>query len=207
MASSRLLLRCREALDAESKTIYDRICEVWGRVGSEAKVSMTNADGSLAGPWNAAVTATPDIGSTFERAAIACRHSNSVPLELLETGILTVAASKKCDFMWYAHAELSKKTPGIALETIDAIKHLPSTLPPPASDAQRALYAYTRELDATHRVSDDTHGAALLSLHNDQRALADFVFTIGLYSQITFVLNAFPVQLPTGVPRPFPDEV
>ena len=193
----------RSELKGESLELYDRIVESRGKVGAKAGFSATREDGSLAGPWNAMVTASPAIGKAAEALANACRQANSVPPVLYECGILCIAASRRCNFEFYAH-ELIARQKGVADETIAAIKMLVDPKDLPGSEAQRAIYKYALELDRTHRVSDETHAAALKALDNDETQLADFVFTIGLYSQVAFVLNAYQVPLPPGKPHPFP---
>lgn len=151
------------------------------------------------------LAASPEIGSLVERLGHACRHRSSCPADLAEIGILAIAAKRQSQYEWYAHERLARKA-GLAETTMADVKRLvDADVLRDATPNQRAMYAYVRELDSANlRVAPRTHDAAIRALGGEQ-PLVDFVFTIGFYSQIAFVLQAFEVPLPAGTPAPFPE--
>lgn len=203
---ARLAGQCppSESLSGDQLALYERIVADRGAVGANAGFGVKNEDGSLSGPWNAMVAASPKIGASAERLGHACRHDNSCPKDVYEVGILAIAAKRRSQFEWYAHEKLALSV-GVRETTIADIKARKDELRD-ATNAQQALYTYAVELEDLSRVSEKTHRAALDALGGSTQPLVDFVFTIGFYSQIAFVLNAFQVQLPKGVPTPFPEE-
>lgn len=153
------------------------------------------------------LAASPEIGSLVERLGHACRHRSSCPADLAEIGILTIAAKRHSQYEWYAHERLGRKA-GLAETTMADVKRLvDADVLRDATPKQRAMYAYVRELDdgSKWRVATSTHDTAIRALGGEQ-PLVDFVFTIGFYSQIAFILHAFEVPLPAGTPAPFPDD-
>mmetsp|Transcript_21189 Transcript_21189/g.46728 ORF Transcript_21189/g.46728 Transcript_21189/m.46728 type:complete len:272 (+) Transcript_21189:93-908(+) len=188
-------------LTAEQETVYNRVLEDRGKTAAKGGFPVTNADGSLVGPWNAMV-ASPTIGSLIERMGSFCRHQNSCPADLFEIGILVVGAEWKSQFEWYAHERLALKA-GLSPEAIEKIKQRvsPNEMSGMTS-IQLAVYAYAKELHDVKRVSDATHARALQAV-GGERALVDLVFTMGFYHQISMMLNAFNVPLPPGESAPF----
>eukprot|EP00913_Durusdinium_trenchii_P011750 g11036.t1 len=185
----------------EQRELYDRIIEDRGKTGAKGGFSVTNADGSLVGPWNAMVS-SPLIGGLAERMGSFCRHHNACDDDLYEIGILVVGAEWLSQFEWYAHEKLALKA-GVSPEAVQSVKDQVSPeLAKGMTEKQRAVYKYARELHYTKRVSDQTHADALKAV-GAERALIDLVFTMGFYHQISMTLNAFNVPLPEGVIPPF----
>ncbi|CAJ1435897.1 unnamed protein product [Effrenium voratum] len=179
----------------------DRVLEDRGKTGAKGGFAVSNADGSLVGPWNAMVI-SPAIGGLAERMGSFCRNRNSCAADLFEIGILVVGVEWLSQFEWYAHEKLALKA-GVSPEAIQSIKD--RTAPESAlgmSWPQRAVYKYARELHDVKRVSDQTHADALSAVGGEQ-ALIDLVFTMGFYHQISMTLNAFNVPLPEGEAPPF----
>lgn len=188
---------------AEQKALFRRILENRGKTGKAAGFDATNADGSLAGPWNAYCSASPAIGDLLDRMGRACRHDTAAAADLYEVAILVVAARRTSKFEWYAHEKLAVKA-GVDRAAIAAIRKLSDPASAPAlTEEQRAVYAYAKELDETSRVADATHAAALRAV-GSPTALVDLVATIGFYQQVALLLNAFEAPLPPGAPDPFP---
>jgi 4-carboxymuconolactone decarboxylase len=70
--------------------------------------------------------------------------------------------------------------------------------PPFEADDERAVYTAARQLARDGHLDPDTYAAAQRLL-GDQ-GLVELVSLCGYYSLISFVLNAFDVGLPPGVP-------
>lgn len=192
---SRLAPRVPSELTGERLELYERI-----RSQRAKMMNPVTADGSLAGPWNAYVAASPGIGSLVERLASALRHESACSADLVELGILTIAARRRSEFEWFAHEKLAREA-GVDEKTLSRVRRLDSDLPE-ATEQQRAVYKYTLELDTETRVSEATHLKALDAVGSDQ-ALVDLVMTLGFYCKIALVLRAFDVPLPPGVSTMF----
>lgn len=191
----RLAPRLPSGLTGPRLELYERIC------AKRAAMNPVNADGSLAGPWNAYVAASPAIGSLVEQLASALRHESACPSDLIEVGILTIAARRKSEFEWYAHEKLARDA-GVDEDTLARVRSLDADLPE-ATDAQRAVYKYAKELDEdNNKVSEATHREALKAVGGNDEALVDLVMTLGFYCQIAFVLKAFEIT-PKNTPPVF----
>ena len=78
----------------QQKKLYERVLQ--SRQGVAAQV--TNPDGSLVGPWNFFLSASPPIGDHLERLGNACRQNSAVPRNIAEVGILAVGARWQSQF-------------------------------------------------------------------------------------------------------------
>mmetsp|Transcript_84384 Transcript_84384/g.131790 ORF Transcript_84384/g.131790 Transcript_84384/m.131790 type:complete len:256 (-) Transcript_84384:38-805(-) len=211
--TGRLTSHVPENISDEAAVVYHRVLEdrkkamaaVSSSAGQSSSASqLTNKDGSLVGPWNAMVGASPAIGSLIERMGSACRNNNACPADLFEIGILIVGERWLSQFEWYAHERLALKA-GVAPAVISAIKNkvlVEKELPKEMTSEQRAVYFYSQELHTRKRVSNELHRSALAAV-GSERALIDFVATMGFYHQISMLLNAFEVPLPHGADAPF----
>mmetsp|Transcript_21268 Transcript_21268/g.72028 ORF Transcript_21268/g.72028 Transcript_21268/m.72028 type:complete len:277 (+) Transcript_21268:127-957(+) len=203
-AAPRLTLLAPGDLDADRAALHARISADRGKTGKAAGFDAVHADGSLAGPWNAYVAASPVIGQHLERLGHACRHHSACAPALYEVAILAVAARTQSQFEWFAHVKLATNA-GVADDAIDDIKRLTTPVAFRGTQDQRAVYAHALELTAPpNRISDATHRAALEAV-GSEAALVDLVCTIGLYMQVAFLLNAFQVPMPPHVTPPFPE--
>ena len=124
--TGRLTPRPAETLCAEAKAVYDTVLQdrtaAMARISaSDSRSSLTNADGSLIGPWNAMVCASPAIGTLVERMGSACRHASSCPQDLAEIGILVVGKHWQSQFEWYAHERLARAS-GVSSALIECVK-------------------------------------------------------------------------------------
>jgi 4-carboxymuconolactone decarboxylase len=70
--------------------------------------------------------------------------------------------------------------------------------PPFQADDERTVYALARELSETGRVGQDAYAAAQRLLGD--AGLVELVSLCGYYTLVSFLLNAFDVPLPPGVP-------
>ena len=181
----------------EQREVYERVLEDRGKTGAKGGFSVTNADGSLVGPWNAMVY-SPLIGGLAERMGSFCRHQNACAPDLIEIGILVVGREWKSQFEWYVHEKLALKA-GVSEEAIVGLRDGVSPEKIHGfTEKQQLVYKYCFEFHEMKRVSDQTHSDALTAV-GGERALVDLVFTMGFYHQISMTLNAFNVPLPDGV--------
>lgn len=170
-----------------------------------ARKSLAEGPGGLPGPWNAMLYSTK-IGGLMERMGDECRNTDTYRAHpnVIEIGICMVGVDWISQFEVYAHykmardagvseamiAALEAQLPAAAAETID-----------PATAAEKAAYAFGRELLDTKRVSDARY--AMLERSIGQQGVVELVHTMGHYHNVCMTLNAFNVPLPDGVPLPF----
>jgi 4-carboxymuconolactone decarboxylase len=172
----------------------------WGPEGQQLWDSIVNgrgdliviADGCLAGPFNAFVTA-PGAGRRLSSLGATLRFGTSIRRRLSEIAILTVGARWQAEFEWWAHAPMAREH-GVADAVVDAIGR--GEDPPFAADDERAVYAVARQLSYSGRLDQVTYDAAHAILGD--AGMVELVSLCGYYTLISFLLNAFDVPLPPG---------
>jgi 4-carboxymuconolactone decarboxylase len=178
----------------------DEAQQVWDRVVGTRAADLVSAQGTLAGPFNAFVTA-PDTGRRLSSLGAHLRFRTSIDRRLSEVAIITVGARWQAEFEWWAHARMAREH-GVAPGVIDAIQR--GDEPPfgPAADDERTVWVVARQLATTGKVSPDAYAAAQRLLGD--ACLVELVALCGYYTLICFLLNAFDVPLPPGAEPAFP---
>ena len=69
---------------------------------------MITAEGGLAGPFNAFVTA-PDAGQRMSALGATLRFGTSIERRLTEVAIITIGARWQAEFEWWAHARMARE--------------------------------------------------------------------------------------------------
>jgi len=176
-----------EDLPDEGKKVWDQI------VGTRV-TDLVTPQGTLAGPFNAFVTA-PETGRRLTSLGAHLRFSTSIGRRLSEVAIITVGARWQAEFEWWAHARMAREH-GVAPGVIDAIRR--GAEPPfgPETDDERTVWVVARQLVTTGKVSPDACTAAQRLLGD--AGLVELVALCGYYSLICYLLNAFEVELPPG---------
>jgi len=136
-------------------------------------------EGGLRGPFNALLY-SPEIGDAMQRLGAAVRYGTSLPPRSRELAILVVAAERKAQYEWWAHAKIAFK------------EGLP---------AESAVYRFVRESMEKNSVSDDLYAEAVQRL--GETGVVELVILVGYYNMIAMVLNVFEVPLPAGEKAPF----
>lgn len=96
-----------ESLGPEQRSLYDTI--VYGpRGGAGAPFALTNADGSLRGPF-AAMLLAPAIGDPVQKLGSALRFQSSLDARLREVAILVVARELASVFERDAHEAVARR--------------------------------------------------------------------------------------------------
>ena len=185
---SRLPLLTYDDADPQQRALWDNI--VASRGGA---LDLTTAEGRLAGPFESFVR-RPDLGEHLIKVGGVIRFGSSLETSLLELAITTVGAHWQSEFEFWAHSALALKA-GIDPAIINALAA--GDTPTFADPAEQSIYDYTIALVTTGHVDKPTYDAALAAVDVD--ALVDLTHTIGYYSQISFLLNAFEVPLPIGI--------
>ena len=173
----------REDLGAEGQRLWDGIVNTWGDLA-------VTADGGLAGPFNAFVTA-PDAGRRLSALGATLRSAPSIERRLSEIAIITVGARWQAEYEWWAHAPMAREH-GVAAAVVDAIGR--GEDPPFEADDERAVYAVARQLGRSGRLDQETYDAAHRFLGD--AGMVELVSLCGYYTLVSFLLNAFTVPLP-----------
>jgi 4-carboxymuconolactone decarboxylase len=175
----------REDLEPEGQQLWDSIVD---RVGDLA----LTADGGLAGPFNAFVTA-PGAGRRLSSLGAALRFGTSIERRLSEIAIITTGARWQAEFEWWAHAPMAREH-GVAGAVVEAIGR--GQDPPFEADDERAVYAAARQLSVCGRLDQQTYDAAHCFLGD--AGMVELVSLCGYYTLVSYLLNAFAVPLPPG---------
>ena len=184
-AMTRIPSLRREELGREGQHLWDSIVDSLGGV-------VVTADGGLAGPFNAFVTA-PGAGRRLSSLGARLRFGTSIDRRLSEIAIITVGARWQAEFEWWAHAAMAREH-GVAGAVVDAIGQ--GEDPPFEAGDERAVYAVARQLSLSGRLDQETYDAAHRYLGD--AAMVELVALCGYYTLISFLLNAFAVPLPPG---------
>jgi 4-carboxymuconolactone decarboxylase len=168
--------------------------EVWDSVVGSRGATLVNEHGGLVGPFNAFVHA-PDVGRHLTSLGRVLRFETSIERRLSEVAIITVGARWKAEFEWWAHARMARRH-GVADAVVDAIGR--GEEPAFEVDDERTVYTIARQLTETGRVEQDAYAAAQQILGDT--GVVELVSLCGYYTLVSFLLNAFAVPLPPGVP-------
>ena len=165
---------------------------MWDDVVARLGPSAIRPDGGLEGPFNAWLHA-PAVGGRMSNLAARLLFDSSLPRNLTELAILTVAARYRAEFEWTAHVRMARRE-GISDEVISAIQRgVQPTLP---DRAHEVVHAIAFGLATDGRISSDVCSASRELLGD--RGTVELVCLCGLYTTVAFVLNAFDVPPPSG---------
>ena len=165
----------RDELGPEGQQLWDAIVD--------GRSDLVTAEGGLAGPFNAFVTAP---GAKL-------RFGTSIERRLSEIAIITIGARWQAEFEWWAHARMAREH-GVAGAVVDAIGR--GEDPPFEADDERAVYAAARQLSLSGRLDQEAYDAVRRYLGD--AGMVELVSLCGYYTMISFLLNAFAVPLPPG---------
>lgn len=192
---SRLPMLSEADLDADQKRLHEALTGS-ERAKAPRRFPLANDDGSLNGPFNALLY-SPEVGDAAQTLGALLRFESSLPADLREVAILTVARHWRADYEWFAHAIIAERE-GLDPATIEAIKAGKE----PSDGADRALvHRFVSELLENKRVSDETYAAAVEKL--GEKGCVELVVLAGYYCMISGVLNVFEVDMPPGETPPF----
>src|ERR1700759_3239590 len=134
----------RAELGPEGQQLWDGIVDGRGAV-------VGTAEGGLAGPFNAFVTA-PGAGRRLSSLGAKLRFGTSIERRLSEVAIITVGARWQAEFEWWAHAPMAREH-GVADAVVNAIGR--GEDPPFQADDERAVYAVACELGQSGRLNQE----------------------------------------------------
>jgi len=184
-AMSRLPELCRDQLSPAAQSVWDAIV---GTRGSR----LVTPGGGLAGPFNAFVHA-PDVGRGLADLGATLRFGTSIDRRLTEVAIITVGARWKAEFEWWAHARMAREH-GVPDAVVAAIGR--GADPPFEADDERVVHAIAAALAHRGHLTEPVYNAGLELLGDT--GMVELVSLCGYYTLISFLLNAFEVELPAG---------
>ena len=173
----------REELGPEGQQLWDSIVSGRGDL-------VVTADGGLAGPFNAFVTA-PGAGRRLSSLGATLRFGTSIERRLSEIAIITIGARWQAEFEWWAHAPMAREH-GVADAVVEAIGRGEDPLF--GADDERAVYTVARQLSLSGHLNQEVYDAAHRFLGD--AGMVELVSLCGYYTLVSFLLNAFEVPLP-----------
>ena len=140
----------------------------------------------------------PDFADRAQEVGEYLRFKSTLPGNIRELIILTVARDWRCYHEWFVHEPIARRN-GLSGEVIEAIRagHPPQF----DDDAEAAVYAYVRTLLKDRRVSDAQFHA--IRERFGIPGIIEIAGIIGHYVIGAATLNAAEFDLPSGVSAPF----
>ena len=170
----------REQVPAEGRDHYDHVMETRGYFG---------------GPFPPLFN-SPELGGRIARLGTYVRYEGILPGADRELAIVTTAREFDAAFEWAAHVRVAREE-GVregAIETVAARGPLSEL-----TDEEALVVGFARELLRDNAVTDGTFEAARERF--GVQGVTELVATIGFYSMIACVLNAFEVTPGPDAPR------
>lgn len=184
---SRLRPLRPEELRPDQREQFDRI----------AATRAPDDAGQLGGPFDAWVR-SPEVARRMYAFGGYLWARTTLGRRLVEVAILTTGRFWKSDFEWWAHVRLGKEA-GVDEGTIRGI--FDGEVPPDAPADERLVWEAARSLHETHRLPDDLYERFVGEF--GEEGLVEMIATTGYYTFVSMTLNAFEVDMPPGVERPF----
>lgn len=156
--------------------------DVWTRIAQSR--------GNVAGPFTALLHSPVLAGRTADLGAYV-RFESTLPPDVREIVILSVARIFDCRFEWAYHVPEARKA-GVTAETIAAIRARRA----PAGQDEATIVRYVGQLLVTHRADDAT--VAALRERLGLQGVVELTATIGYYAMLACTLNAFDVRPEPG---------
>lgn len=183
-----------EELSDEQRELYESIAG--GARARDASFRLTEADGSLVGPFGALLL-SPVVGNALQAVGAAIRFGCGLSPLVREVAILTVAAHYRSSFEWWAHEPIARRA-GL---TEEQIRNLYAGAMPAFDDAAAAAHALCGDLLADRRPEDDTFEAAREALGLD--GVMELVTLVGYYTLLAQLMETFDISVPRGETSPF----
>jgi 4-carboxymuconolactone decarboxylase len=149
--------------------------------------------GHVVGPFRALLH-RPELARQVSRLGAYVRFQSGLDGALQELSILTVARHHAAQFEWTAHVPLALRA-GVREEAMAAIRD--RRAPAGLTEGEATVWRFVHELLADKRVDDETYRATLGLLGRD--GVFEITATVGYYSLLAAVMNAFEVEPAPGV--------
>jgi 4-carboxymuconolactone decarboxylase len=170
-------------LSARQKEISDRI---------------TARRGGTRGPFLVWLR-SPELCERVEALGAYCRFESALDPRIRELSLLIAARQFDAQYSWNAHVGKAADL-GVSREALAELAE--GKEPRFARPDEEVAYRFSVEILRDHFVSDETFATALDEF--GEAGLVDLIGSLGNYSMLAMLLNAFQVDL-QAVPPPFPD--
>jgi len=184
-----------EELNESQRDLYDSVAG--GDRAKDASFRLTEADGSLVGPFNTLLL-SPVVGDAVQSVGSAIRFGCGLSSLVREVAILSVAAHRRSPFEWWAHEPIGRQAGLNDAQT--AALHAGDT-PDFDDETASATYAFCQALIAGGRPDDASYEAARDALGLD--GVMELVTLVGYYTLLAQLMETFDVGVPSGEPSPF----
>lgn len=163
--------------------------------GRESYDAIAESRGGVRGPF-AVLLNSPEVAGRIGHLGAYVRFESGLPDAVRELAILTTAREFDCAYEWAAHEPIARDAgvPETVIETV-ADREPPDDL----AETEALVVRYGRHLLGEHAVPD--------ALFEDAKAefgvegVVELTATVGYYSMIACVLNAFEVRPGEGGPE------
>ncbi len=156
--------------------------------------AITSSRGSIRGPFGVWLH-SPGLAEPAQAVGAHIRFRSTLPGNLRELAICTIARHWRANFEWYAHAPLAVSE-GIAEEAIEQLRN--GEEPSPLTVEERLVHQLTREIIETGRLSDTSYQSGMEKFGTEQ--MVELVGLCGYYTLVSLTLNVFDVAVPDGEP-------
>jgi 4-carboxymuconolactone decarboxylase len=170
-----------DKLTPEQKALHDAVIGSRKRLGGPFSVLLHN----------------PKLGDAVNSVVRALREEGKLDKRLYELVVLVVVRYWSASYAWAVHEGLALAA-GLTKDIVDAIHA--GRKPTFTQDDERAIYQAVTELLENKKVSDPAYQGLIKHFGFDMTI--DIIATVGLYSMVSTVIDAFEVPTPNGE-KPF----
>jgi 4-carboxymuconolactone decarboxylase len=142
---------------------------------------------------------SPELCEKVEALGAYCRFSATLDPRIRELSLLIAARQFDAQYSWNAHVG---KAADLAVSATALAELAEGKEPHFARRDEQVAYQFSVEILRDHFVGDETFAAALAEF--GEQGLVDLVGSVGNFSMLAMLLNAFQLDL-QPVPPPFPD--
>jgi 4-carboxymuconolactone decarboxylase len=163
--------------------------------GRESYDSIAESRGGVRGPF-AVLLNSPDLAGRIGHLGAYVRYESGLPDAVRELAIITTAREFDCAYEWAAHEPIAREA-GVREAAIDAVADREA--PDDLTDTEALVVRYGRHLFRDHGVPDPLFEEAKAEFGVE--GVVELTATMGYYSMIACVLNAFEVTPGEGSPQ------
>lgn len=185
---SRLRKRSPEELDPKQREQYDRIL----------KFRNPLPNGTIGGPFDPLIL-NPELAKRAVSWGNSLWERTTIGRRLVELAIVVTGRFWESNVEWVSHSKLALDN-GVSQEVLNAI--FEQRRPDMAPEDELLVYDICSSLHKTHQLPMDLYERAIESF--GEQGLVDIIATIGYYTFISMILNAFDIGLFDGSRGPFP---
>lgn len=167
----------RDDLTNEARRIFDEIVESRGEVDAPFRALLHSPE---------LLRRTADLGAYL-------RYESSLPPWVRELVILTTAHVHDCQYEWTDHEPKAIEA-GVRYQTLRIIEK--GEAPKGLAQGEGVVVGFVLELLRCHRVTERTFRKTLNRF--GAKGVTEIVATMGYYSMLAGVINAFEIPTPKG---------